>query len=155
MIESLSMNDMYPLITEVIESGGVFRLWPRGTSMMPLLRQGEDSVSLALPENVEIGDVVLYRRKNGQFVLHRIISKTDNGYTMCGDNQYILERDIAHSQLIAKVVGIYRGEQYFDVANVQYLKYVKRLPFRRVKIRAKSLCYRVRDKILPDRKNNA
>ncbi|MBQ2390742.1 MAG: S24/S26 family peptidase [Clostridia bacterium] len=153
MIESLSMNDMYPLITEVIESGGVFRLWPRGTSMMPLLRQGEDSVSLALPENVEVGDIVLYRRKNGQFVLHRIISIADGGYTMCGDNQYILERGISYSQLIAKVVGIYRGEQYFDVGNLQYSKYVKHLPHRRIKIRFKTLCYRMRDKIFPHSKN--
>ena len=40
------MRELYPLLSEVLESGGEFRLYPKGTSMLPLLREGEDSVLL-------------------------------------------------------------------------------------------------------------
>jgi hypothetical protein len=36
--------------------------------------------------------------------------------------------------MLAKVKGIYRGEEYFDIDNKQYKKYVKKLPLRRLKI---------------------
>ena len=34
-----AMEEIYPLLQEVIDSGGEFRLHPRGTSMLPLLRE--------------------------------------------------------------------------------------------------------------------
>ena len=39
-------SDHEELIREVLASGGEFRLYPHGTSMLPLLRQGIDSVAL-------------------------------------------------------------------------------------------------------------
>ena len=42
----IRLSDYDPLIREVLASGGEFRLYPHGTSMRPLLRQGRDSVSL-------------------------------------------------------------------------------------------------------------
>ena len=65
------LKEYVPLIEEVIESGGEFRLFPRGTSMMPLLRQGNDSVILVKCENApKKRDIIFYKRPNGQFVLH-------------------------------------------------------------------------------------
>ena len=68
--KEFSMEEMYPLLREVIDSGGEFRLYPRGTSMLPLIRQGKDSVALVRPEALSRHDICLYRRGNGQFVLH-------------------------------------------------------------------------------------
>ncbi len=102
---------------------------------MPLLREGKDSVLLVSPNNIKKNDIVLYKRANGQFVMHRVIKIKKDEFIMCGDNQYEHEHGIKKENLLAKVKGIYRGEEYFEASNKQYKKYVKKLPLRRAKIR--------------------
>lgn len=131
----LDLKEFWPLINETISTGGEFRLFHKGTSMMPLLRQGIDSVLLVSPTNIKKNDIVLYERPSGQLVMHRIIKVKRNSYLICGDNQYILEKGITNENMLAKVKGIYRGEEYFDIDNKQYKKYVKKLPIRRFKIK--------------------
>ena len=46
MCDPIRISDYESIIREVLSSGGEFRLYPHGTSMLPLLRQGRDSVSL-------------------------------------------------------------------------------------------------------------
>ena len=90
----INLCDLYPLIEEVISSGGEFRMYPRGVSMLPLLTQGEDSVVLVSLGDVCVNDMILYRRDSGQFVLHRLIKIEGDEYIMCGDNQGELEKGI-------------------------------------------------------------
>ena len=61
------MSEMVGLIQEVISDGGEFRLYPKGTSMLPLIKQGKDSVVLVKPSLLSVLDIGLYRRKNGQY----------------------------------------------------------------------------------------
>ncbi|MBQ4510186.1 MAG: S24/S26 family peptidase [Clostridia bacterium] len=132
----LSMSEIWELANVVISSGGEFRLFHKGTSMMPLLRQGKDSVVLVAPNDIKKNDILLFKRANGQFVMHRAIKIKKNEYIMCGDNQYEHERGIKKENILAKVKGIYRGDVYFETDNTEYQKYVKRkLPVRRAKIR--------------------
>ncbi len=135
MRELVELDELYPLIKEVIEKGGEFRLFPRGTSMLPLLNEGEDSVMLGAADGIKAGDVLFYRRKNGAFVLHRLIEKRGETYTMCGDHQLGLEYGIEPQQVLAKMVGYYKGEVYHAIDEPQYLEYVKkqlsRFPFYR------------------------
>jgi ABC-type cobalamin/Fe3+-siderophores transport system ATPase subunit len=53
------------------------------------------------------GDIVLYRRDNGKFVLHRIIRVTPEGYLISGDNQYELEA-VSRQQMLAVVSAFTR-----------------------------------------------
>lgn len=131
----LDLKEFWPLINETISSGGEFRLFHKGTSMLPLLRQGIDSVLLVSPTELKKNDIVLYKRPSGQLVMHRIIKLEKNGYAICGDNQYILEKGITDKNMLAKVKGIYRGDEYFDINNKQYKKYLRKLPIRRFKIK--------------------
>lgn len=110
------LKEYVPLIEEVIESGGEFRLFPRGTSMMPLLRQGKDSVILVKTINApQKRDIIFYRRPNGQFVLHRILKHSkDDSYILCGDNQTALEYGITEEMIIAVVSAVYRGEKRIE-----------------------------------------
>lgn len=59
-----------------------------GASMTPFLHPG-DTVSLAaVAPPLRRGDILLYRRKNGQYVLHRIVKiKRDGSLVMLGDGQ--------------------------------------------------------------------
>ena len=121
------MEELVPLIVEVIESGATFRLYPHGESMMPTIKQGEDSVELAKPNVLNKYDVVLYRRECGKYVLHRIVNIRGDMYDMCGDNQLEIEKDIPKASIIAFVPAIYKGDQRVDTNDEKYLKEVKKL----------------------------
>lgn len=110
----------------VLESGGEFRLYPRGTSMLPLLVQGRDSVvlrSIAAPP--EKGDILFYRRDDGSYVLHRMIGRDADGYVLCGDNHTTLEHGITDSHLIGVVTRIYRADQCIEPESFRYRLYVR------------------------------
>ena len=82
MNNSFKIEDVMPILSEVIGSGGEFELYPRGTSMLPLIREGRDSVILISPDSPDVGDIVLYRRAGGQYVLHRIVGCEGELFTM-------------------------------------------------------------------------
>ena len=108
--QDFKVEEMYPLISEIISSGGSFRLFPKGTSMLPTIKQGDDSVELAAPKKLKKYDIVLYKRPNGQFVIHRIMKMKNDEVVLCGDNQVALEEGIDANDILAKVTGIYKGE---------------------------------------------
>ena len=59
MHEPIHLSDYEELIREVLASGGEFRLYPHGISMLPLLRQGRDSVSLRQVDSpIRKGDIL-------------------------------------------------------------------------------------------------
>lgn len=126
MIEKdLKMEQLMPLIRERLEAGQTVRFLPRGVSMLPMLRQGVDSVVLSpLPEKLQKYDLPLYQRENGQYVLHRVVAVGET-YTCLGDNQFVLEHGINHSQMIALVTAFYRGEKYHSVKEPGYRLYCR------------------------------
>ena len=65
------MEEIIPVLLEVLESGGEFRIYPSGTSMLPLLRQGLDSVSLVKPSSqLKNNDIAFYIRENGNVLAY-------------------------------------------------------------------------------------
>ena len=127
MREYMEIGDIVPLMTEVIANGGTFRFYPRGISMLPMLKEHEDSVELGKADSLAVGDVVFYRRDDGNYVLHRLIAMEKNTLTMCGDNQRALEYNIRPEQVIAKLCGFYKGEHYHSVGEEVYMRYAKRM----------------------------
>ncbi len=129
MATHFSMADLEPLIKEVIAKGGTFTMMPRGTSMLPLIREGLDSVILS-PLNQEIlpGDVILYKRDSGQYVLHRVMTAKNNTYIMCGDNQVVFEKGIKLHHMLAVASGIIRdGKEIIFSENEEYAAYTKKI----------------------------
>lgn len=105
------LDDLMPLIRERLAAGQSIRFSPRGTSMLPMLREGIDSVTLSpLPQRLKKYDLPLYQRENGQYVLHRIIAVGDS-YTCIGDNQFTPERGLKHDQMIALVTKFTRDKK--------------------------------------------
>ena len=75
----------------------------KGISMRPFLRDGDFAYLVSLPGKLKRGDIVLYRRNNTQYVLHRIYKVLKNGnYLMLGDSQMVPE-PVKEAQLLAKV----------------------------------------------------
>lgn len=114
-------------IEEVLQEKGEFVSAPLGVSMLPLIRPQCDVVLLS-GDTSQIGkyDVVLYKRKNGKYILHRILGQNEKGYILCGDNQYIKEYGIQKEQILAVMKGFYRGEKrYIDIQSKGYRIYSK------------------------------
>ena len=111
------LNDSIDVIKEVLDSGGEFRLYPRGKSMQPFIVEGRDSVVLVdkTADKLRKNDLAFYKRNNGQFVLHRVAKLSSDGtYVMCGDNQTALEKGISDDQIIGCVRAVYRGDALFN-----------------------------------------
>lgn len=141
----VTLVEMLPIIEETLAAGGTVKLPITGTSMLPLLVAGRDSVTLtAVSGPLKKFDLPLYRRKNGAFVLHRAVKvNTDGTYVMCGDNQWVKEPGICHEQLIGVVREIERNGKVFSAESKRYKLYVRvwhfLLPLRKylVKLRGK------------------
>lgn len=134
--KKISLQEIYPIIKEKLQSGGTVQLPITGTSMNPLLYWGRDSVELTKCENAKKYDIIFYRRDNGQFVLHRVVGKNKDGYILCGDNQVKKEYGIQDKHIIAVVKSITRNGKTFSVDKSIYMLYVKLwtliLPFRNI-----------------------
>lgn len=73
-----------------------------GNSMCPFLIGGRDTVYLSrLTRPLRRGDAVLYRRKNGKYIFHRVYRVSREGLTMLGDAQTIPEPGIQPDQIMA------------------------------------------------------
>ncbi len=101
-----SMEDIAPLLKEVVNSGGEFSLITAGTSMLPLLRNRKDTVTLVSADSVGQYDIVLYQRQCGSYVLHRVMTVNTDSYDMCGDNQTKIEKNVPKEAVVAKVKSI-------------------------------------------------
>ena len=106
--KTVVLDEVMPLIRERLAAGENVQFSPRGNSMLPMLVQGRDSVVLSpVTQPLRRGDLPLYQRKSGQYVLHRVIAAGET-YTCCGDNQVEAERGISHEQVIAVVTAFVR-----------------------------------------------
>jgi hypothetical protein len=141
----IKLSDISPVMLEVLEAGGEVTLTITGTSMLPLLVAGRDTVTLKKPDGkLKKCDLPLYRRREGAFVLHRVVRTTADGYVMCGDNQFLLEAPIYDDQILGVVTRIKRKGISFGVTNRKYALYCRiwtallgvRYPLRRLRFYA-------------------
>ena len=84
-----------------------------GGSMIPFLFHG-DTVFLSVPDSpLKKGDVILYQRLNGRYILHRIRKvRRDGSLIMVGDAQRELELLPTQELVRARVVSaIHKGKR--------------------------------------------
>lgn len=126
MNKEVAMDDFIDIMIEKLESGGTVAFTPKGKSMMPLLRDGEDIVVLSKPKcRLHLFDIPLYKRSNGMYVLHRIVDfDADGSYVMCGDNQFDYEHGVKPESVVAVVTAFYRKGKAYSVNSPSYRLYV-------------------------------
>lgn len=107
-VRRIPMEQLGPLLEEQL-AHGFARLPVTGSSMLPMLREGRDMVRLVRADGpLDRGEVLLYRRESGQYVLHRLIRMEDEKTCLCcGDNQWEkelvpLERVIARAESFSR-----------------------------------------------------
>lgn len=108
---------MAPLLALLDETEAV-PLVISGNSMTPFLVHGRDTVFLSKPHQpLKKGDMVLYQRNNGAYILHRIFKTDLDSYTMVGDAQTVLEYGIRNDQIRAVVTAVRRKGKILQKGN--------------------------------------
>ena len=140
----IPLKELSPLMIECLTQGQEVLLTITGNSMSPFLRHKRDQVVLTAcdPAALQAGEVPLYRRDNGQYVLHRIVERDDGTirtrygcrrplpaaeasltYTLLGDAQWETEPGIRPDQIVAKATAFIRRGRRWECAAPAYRRH--------------------------------
>ena len=119
-------GELMPLLRERLAAGQIVRYLPfRGISMLPMLRQGKDTVELApLPDKLKKYDLPVYQYPSGKYVMHRVVDVKEDYYICLGDNLTELEK-VYHDQMIGVVSAFKRGDKRISVESAGYRLYCR------------------------------
>ena len=86
MNKQVPISELVPIFKEILNSGSNVNFTPRGVSMLPMLRDNCDTVTLSKPTKLKKYDVVFfYHKPTNSYVLHRIVKVNSDGtYNICG-----------------------------------------------------------------------
>ncbi len=102
-------------LEQTLNDVGFICVETKGTSMQPLLVSGKCKVCIEkVNGKINKKDVVLYKRSDGTYILHRVKKVYKNTFTMWGDNHTGLEYGVNISQILGVAVGFYKGDKYVD-----------------------------------------
>lgn len=77
----------------------------KGSSMVPFFREGDTVYLDSVPPKLHVGDIVLYTRASGDYILHRIVSVSSNGrFTILGDAQLMKSAENVSGKCIKAIV---------------------------------------------------
>ena len=108
-VRELEPQVLMPALLALMEETGTVPLVISGSSMTPFLVHGRDTVYLSkVTAPLKRGDMILYRRDSGAYILHRIFRLEGDTYTLVGDAQTMLEPGIRTDQVLAVVTAVRR-----------------------------------------------
>ncbi len=111
---------------EELEKSGKLVYTTVGVSMRPLIKQDRDISIISKPNGrLKKFDVALYKRPNGQYVLHRVVKVLENGYVILGDNCVSKEYNIKESQILGVLTSLVRNGKEIDLNSFGYKLYVR------------------------------
>ena len=108
-VRTIDPEELMPQLPQLLQQAQAVPLIISGNSMAPFLAHGRDTVYLSkLTGPLQRGDMILYRRKNGQYILHRIYRVREGKYDLIGDGQLVIELGICQEQILATVCAVRR-----------------------------------------------
>lgn len=122
-------------IEQVLQETGIYVGPTVGTSMLPMLKNRRDTIVVkAKTERLKPLDVALYTR-GGKYILHRVLSVTDTGYIIRGDNCYF-DEIVPEETVIGVLTEFFRKKKHYFCTDEKYIAYakkrIKRYKLRRV-----------------------
>ena len=134
-------------ILAVMETGAAAPLVISGSSMSPFLVHGRDTVYLSPPpERLKKGDMILYRRDSGSYVLHRICGAEKETFCLIGDDQREKEPGVRRDQVIALVTAVRRKGKLLKKDSVCWAFFekiwIRMIPLRPAALRIYGCCKR-------------
>lgn len=96
-----------------------------GRSMEPLLYEGKTHVVIEpLRAPLVPGDLPVYRRPDGVYIIHRLISVRDGVFRTRGDN-CLTGEEVPQAWMVGIVTQIYRRGKIIHVTDPAYRRYVR------------------------------
>lgn len=104
---TLGTKEWYALISQGADA--LLTVRPSGTSMLPLIRGGKDTVLVApLKRDPVKGDILLFHRFDGKDILHRVWKIKDGSIIMLGDGSIGPDKPITKSDILGIAVTLIR-----------------------------------------------
>jgi signal peptidase I len=112
----VSTHLLFPIIEEAMACGQKAIFTVSGDSMRPLIVNNRDQVLLSSSKGklLEKGDIILFRKQSGRYILHRIYKKEANYYHTIGDACLCEDGIVKPSEIIGVVEEIYRKGKKID-----------------------------------------
>ena len=117
---------------DVIAEDGVLIYSNVGDSMYPLILPRDLLVIRPVTAPLKRFDVPLYKRDNGQYVLHRIMKISNGEYLICGDNRANLERGISDRHIIGLLTEIIRDGKTIPVQPPKHSLWFSSILYRKI-----------------------
>lgn len=120
--ETLSAGELTDVLDREFALGHAVSLTVTGSSMGPLLRHLRDRVILVSP-SVRLprrGEIVLFRRPDGSFVLHRILKEKEGGVLVMNGDAQVWTEEIRREQVCGVVSALVRKGRYISCDGGRY-----------------------------------
>lgn len=95
----------------LMEEGREVNFTPLGSSMLPFIRGGKDSVILRKMPAIEVGDIALVRLEGPRYVLHRVIRKDGDNLTLMGDGNIAGTESCTVDDVLGTVTAVIKGKR--------------------------------------------
>lgn len=117
-----SMNEQISF-RDYLDTYGVLTYPVVGVSMLPLLHQDRDLVTVERRDGrFAPGDVVLYERK-GRFILHRVVKTREKDYVILGDNCISFEYGTTDQDILGVMTHFVRNGKEYSTDDWRYRAY--------------------------------
>lgn len=136
MMQKIVMSNQ-TLVTEIsklVNEGTQVTFVPKGSSMLPFIRGGRDSVVLIKDKDIMPLDIVL-AKVGDSYVIHRVIRVEGDRITLMGDGNIYGTEKCLRNDVLAKVVRIIKDARQIDCTGKDHrrkaLLWKRLLPVRR------------------------
>lgn len=136
-MKAIDNNILFPMLKELIEQGKTVQIVVSGSSMNPFLIHHRDLVLVkSLEGNLKSGDIALYQRENGAYVLHRVHHVDSEGKLyMIGDAQTEIEGPLDVDCVFGIVCKVRRKGRWMTAESFWWKFFekvwIRLVPFRR------------------------
>ena len=154
MIERVvDTREYVSVLRGIAEEGKVVSLRIAGSSMSPFLAHDRDYIYFTKPDReLKRGDMVFYQRLNGQYVMHRIWKKKEDGYYIVGDAQTEIEGPVRREQIFVLIIKVKRKGKILQPGSFwwEFFEHIwiRLVPVRRQLMALYSVFYRLRQSVL-------
>ena len=151
-VKQVDTGQYLTALSDLIKEGHEVGIPVTGSSMTPFLADGRDQVFVKAPEQpVRRGDIVLYRRRDGSFVLHRVHRVHGKGscatFDIIGDAQDRIEHNVQRKQIVAVVARARRKGEIIEPGCFYWWFFqhvwIGMIPLRRFLMRLYAVRYRL------------
>ena len=137
---------LMPKLLALMEDTDDVPLVISGSSMSPFLAHRRDTVYLSrVRRPLKKGDMILFRRDSGDYILHRILRAENGIYTLIGDAQNWTE-PVRQDQVLALVTAVRRKGSLLREGDVWWVFFEKiwlrMIPLRRPIMKLYALVFR-------------